>query len=84
MLGFGLGIGQIRRGRRSLGGALASVCVAIVVLAAVLGNLRPLAGLLAWGLLIAAFVADEGGRRAVALGCFSAGFLALVVTVFYA
>ena len=82
-LGVGIAIGLIRRRHTHMGSAIALACICIALVAAVLGNLRPIVALFAWTMLMLAFVADENQRRGFAISCFSAGFLGLIVTVMY-
>jgi hypothetical protein len=77
------GMGLVRRGRTSLGAALALVGASIAVIAAMFGNARPIVGLLALALIMTSFVADENQKRALALACFSAGLIAVIITAFY-
>jgi hypothetical protein len=83
MLLVAVGAGLIQRQRVQLGAALVAASAAVAVLAAALGNWRPFAAWIAWSFLIVAFAADAKERRGLALSCFSAGFLGLIVTAMY-
>jgi hypothetical protein len=82
-LGLAIAVGLMRSRRTYSALALGAACVITAAAAAVLGNARPIAGLFAWALLLAAFIADEGESRGLAISCFAAAFVVLIVTVMY-
>lgn len=82
-LGLAVAVGLVRRRRTYLGLAVGVGCIAAAAVAAVLGYVRPIVGLLAWAMLLAAFVADEKQRRGLAISCFAVAFMALIVAAMY-
>ena len=84
ILGLALAFGAFRRGRPLIGAAILLASVVFAGVVAIEGNRRPIAGLLAFGLLALAVVAGEKQKGdALALVCFSAGFMALMITALY-
>lgn len=81
--GFAVGMGLFRRGRTSIGVGLVLAAAAVGAIAAVFGNARPILGMLAFALIMTSFVTDENRKRALALACFSAGFMTVIITAFY-
>jgi hypothetical protein len=82
-MGLVLGVTAYRRGRGALGAVLALISVGVATVAAVLGNARPLVGLLAFGFFMAAAIAGERKRQVLALFCFSAAFLSVIIAAMY-
>jgi hypothetical protein len=78
-----LGGGLLKRDRIAAGvGLLAGGAIAAVVFA-VLGNARPLVGLIAITGMVGGIIADERGKRPIGLAGFAVGFFALLIAYFY-
>lgn len=82
-LGMGLSIGLFRRGHVYVGAVVALGCIGVATVAVIAGNVRPIVGVFAFAMLAVALLADEHQKRATALTCFSAFFLALIVAAMY-
>jgi hypothetical protein len=83
ILAWLLGIGFVRRDRPAFGWTLVACGVAASAVLAALGDLRPAVGLVAIAGLSEGIVLDQRGHRPVGLLSFSAGFLGLLIAVFY-
>jgi len=81
--GFLFGLTFLRRGRRSLGGALAGASLLFALVALAMGNARPVGGCVAFGLFVLAFALEAGGRDGLALTSIAAAFLAGGITSAY-
>jgi hypothetical protein len=84
ILAVAVGGGLIKRDQQAWGAVLVVLGVGAAVALLVLGNTRPIVGLVAFAGLVGGFVADERGRRGVGLAGIGVGFFALLIAYFYA
>lgn len=84
VLGLALAFVAFRRGNPAIGGAVLVASIGFAGIVAIEGNRRPIAGLAAFGFLALAMVAGNRQKGdALALACFSAAFVTLIITAMY-
>jgi hypothetical protein len=77
------GGGLLKRDRVAAGIGLVAGGVIAAVIFVLLGNARPLVGLIALMGIVGGIVADERGKRPIGLAGFAVGFFALLIAYFY-
>jgi hypothetical protein len=83
IVGLALAVGALRRGCLAIAIAVLLASIAFAGTVAVAGNRRPIVGFLAFSFLALSMVAGEKKNDALALACFSAAFVTMMIAAMY-